>query len=195
MKLPGQAIFSPSSPRNRILVLALLTVITLGANLTGALAGISAVLSQFLYFPVILASYWYPRRGPLFSAGIAVIYGCMVFLYAPPDPSLGLVTLTRMVILVLVGCIVSLLSWNLSRSEQQLHDIIEFLPDATFAIDQEGRIIAWNRAIEAMTGGKKPRCWTGAIRNTRSRFTADAGLCLPDSLSGTGKGSGKNTRT
>ena len=38
------------------------------------------------------------------------------------------------------------------RSERQLYDIINFLPDATFAIDREGKVIAWNRAIEDMTG-------------------------------------------
>lgn len=38
------------------------------------------------------------------------------------------------------------------RSEQQLSDIINFLPDATFVIDKEGRVIAWNRAMEEMTG-------------------------------------------
>lgn len=31
-------------------------------------------------------------------------------------------------------------------------DIINFLPDATFAIDREGRVIAWNRTMEEMTG-------------------------------------------
>ena len=40
----------------------------------------------------------------------------------------------------------------LRESEQRLSDIIDFLPDATFAIDREGRVIAWNRAIEEMTG-------------------------------------------
>ena len=42
----------------------------------------------------------------------------------------------------------------LRESEQRLHDIIDFLPDATYAIDRERRVIAWNRAIEAMTGIK-----------------------------------------
>jgi len=41
------------------------------------------------------------------------------------------------------------------QSEQRLEDIIDFLPDATFAIDQEGKVIAWNRAIEEMTGVQK----------------------------------------
>jgi PAS domain S-box-containing protein len=33
-----------------------------------------------------------------------------------------------------------------------LHDIINFLPDATFVIDVDSRVITWNRAIEEMTG-------------------------------------------
>jgi PAS domain S-box-containing protein len=40
----------------------------------------------------------------------------------------------------------------LVESEQRLADIINFLPDATFAIGTNGVVIAWNRAIEEMTG-------------------------------------------
>jgi PAS domain S-box-containing protein len=42
----------------------------------------------------------------------------------------------------------------LKDSERRLADIIDFLPDATFVIDREGNVIAWNKAIEAMTGIK-----------------------------------------
>lgn len=38
---------------------------------------------------------------------------------------------------------------------QKLMDIIEFLPDATFVIDENKRVIAWNKAIEEMTGTLK----------------------------------------
>jgi len=38
---------------------------------------------------------------------------------------------------------------------QRLTDIIEFLPDATFVIDKDKRVIAWNQAMEEMTGVKK----------------------------------------
>jgi len=40
----------------------------------------------------------------------------------------------------------------LLKSRQQLTDIIDFLPDPTFVIDVSGKVIAWNRAIETMTG-------------------------------------------
>ena len=41
---------------------------------------------------------------------------------------------------------------GLRGSERRLADIINFLPDATFVIDTAGTIIAWNRALEEMTG-------------------------------------------
>jgi len=44
---------------------------------------------------------------------------------------------------------------ELHESRRRLEDIIEFLPDATLVIDEAGKVIAWNRAIEAMTGVRK----------------------------------------
>lgn len=41
---------------------------------------------------------------------------------------------------------------QLEDTRQKLADIIEFLPDATFVLDREGCVIAWNRAIEQMSG-------------------------------------------
>jgi PAS domain S-box-containing protein len=42
----------------------------------------------------------------------------------------------------------------LRESERRLADIINFLPDATMVIDKEGKVIAWNRALEVLTGVK-----------------------------------------
>ena len=40
----------------------------------------------------------------------------------------------------------------LKESKLELANIIDFLPDATLVINNAGEIIAWNKAIEAMTG-------------------------------------------
>jgi PAS domain S-box-containing protein len=45
---------------------------------------------------------------------------------------------------------------RLKESERFLSDVINFLPDATFVIDSDGKVIAWNRAIEEMTGVPAP---------------------------------------
>jgi len=44
---------------------------------------------------------------------------------------------------------------QLRAAHQQLSEIIEFLPDATLVIDKGRRVIAWNKAIEEMTGVRK----------------------------------------
>jgi PAS domain S-box-containing protein len=40
---------------------------------------------------------------------------------------------------------------EIKESRKRLADIINFLPDATFAIDRQGHVLVWNRAIEQMT--------------------------------------------
>ncbi len=44
---------------------------------------------------------------------------------------------------------------TLKESQQRMSDIIDFLPDPTFAVDPLGKVIAWNHAIEDMTGIRK----------------------------------------
>jgi len=41
---------------------------------------------------------------------------------------------------------------DLRNSKRELSDIINFLPDATFVINLKGIVVAWNRAMEEMTG-------------------------------------------
>ncbi len=41
---------------------------------------------------------------------------------------------------------------ELRANQKRLSDIIKFLPNATLAIDKDGRVIIWNEAIEQMTG-------------------------------------------
>ncbi len=44
---------------------------------------------------------------------------------------------------------------ELLSAHRKLLDIVEFLPDPTFVVEGEGRIIAWNLALEGMTGTPK----------------------------------------
>ena len=40
---------------------------------------------------------------------------------------------------------------QLENNMQVILEIIESLPDATLMIDREGKVIAWNRAIEKLS--------------------------------------------
>jgi PAS domain S-box-containing protein len=41
---------------------------------------------------------------------------------------------------------------SIKESERRMADIIQFLPDATFVVDNDGKIIAWNKAMVKLTG-------------------------------------------
>lgn len=150
-------LFDNSQPirRNRFWILAILTGAVTAVNLFALDQGISVVFSHFFYLPIILTGYWYPRKGVVFSACIAIVYATIALMVGPQESLLGITVTARCLIFVMVGAVVSYLSMNLHISEQQLHEIIEFLPDPTFAVDKDGRVIAWNRAIEDLTGSSK----------------------------------------
>ena len=38
------------------------------------------------------------------------------------------------------------------NSEQRLGQIIDFLPDSTWVVDSEGKVVTWNQAMENLTG-------------------------------------------
>ncbi len=46
---------------------------------------------------------------------------------------------------------------ELRAAHQNLQDIIDFLPDATYVVDQKGKVVAWNRAVEELTGIPKDK--------------------------------------
>jgi len=48
----------------------------------------------------------------------------------------------------------AIITQALARSERTMADIINHLPDATFAIDLTGNVITWNKVMEEMTGVK-----------------------------------------
>jgi PAS domain-containing protein/GNAT superfamily N-acetyltransferase len=141
--------------RNRFWILTGLTVIVTAVNYLALNQGISVVFSHFFYLPIILTGYWYPRRGVVFATCVALVYAAIALMAGPQESLLGITIMARCIIFIMIGAVVSYLSSSLRISEQQLHEIIEFLPDPTFAVDRDGRVIAWNRAIEDLTGVRK----------------------------------------
>lgn len=72
---------------------------------------------------------------------------------------------------------------SLEQNKKLLSSIINFLPDATFVIDKEKKVIIWNKAIEKMTGinaqniiGKKNYEYSIPFYGKRRPILADAVL-------------------
>src|SRR5664280_526267 len=80
---------------------------------------------------------------------------------------------------------------GLRKSRRELVDIIEFLPDATGVIDKEGKVIAWNRAMEVMTGVKKEDMIGKGNHEYALPFYGDRRKVLIDSCPSSKQGNGK----
>jgi diguanylate cyclase (GGDEF)-like protein/PAS domain S-box-containing protein len=72
------------------------------------------------------------------------------------------------------------LKFALEESQQRILNIFNFLPDPTFAISNDGRVIAWNKAIEDLTGikadkimGKDNYEYSFALLGERKPFLID----------------------
>ncbi|HEU19790.1 MAG TPA: PAS domain-containing protein [Deltaproteobacteria bacterium] len=60
---------------------------------------------------------------------------------------------------------------RLTRSDdKRFVDIVEFLPDATFVIDSDATVIAWNKAMEMLTGVPKVNIIGSRFPRLRDRF-------------------------
>ena len=120
--------------------------------------GFFIIVQNLYYIPIIIACIFYGWRGLFLSVFLAISY---LFLFASftSDPVLLQEAMIRVILFSLIAGVITALSLFREKTEQQLiesehrlFDIIDFLPDATFAVDENGVVIAWNHAIEEMTG-------------------------------------------
>ncbi|HVP24604.1 MAG TPA: PAS domain S-box protein [Methanomicrobiales archaeon] len=110
---------------------------TTGAALTATLVGLKegafAVYPHLYYFPIIIVSYLYPRRGTIFSVLLGGAYLFLTYAFAFLNPTLITPAVlaagtVHFYVFVTVGFIASSLSLRLNESEAKFRDITENSP-------------------------------------------------------------------
>ncbi|MFW6314801.1 MAG: PAS domain-containing sensor histidine kinase, partial [Desulfohalobiaceae bacterium] len=77
---------------------------------------------------------------------------------------------------------------HLKQTRRLLDEIIEFLPDATLVIDTQGKVLAWNRAIEELTGvGKEEMLGKGDYEYSRLLYGRPCPILVDIVLADSGK--------
>ncbi len=148
-------------PQKRWLPLALIALLTIAAlviSVISLVSGWQTIFQNLFYFPIILACIYYSKRGFVFSVLLACCYFALMVMFSN-DPGVLVGALVRVLIFILVAGVVTYLSMirvqavdAQRESETRLEKIIDFLPDPTFVIDKEGKVIAWNYAIASLLG-------------------------------------------
>ncbi len=70
----------------RFWVIASISASIIGITFLSTAAGYGAVVPQLFYFPILYATYFYPRQGPLVATGCAISYLGIALFFARPDP-------------------------------------------------------------------------------------------------------------
>ena len=138
----------------------LTTVIAVAINYYGLVEGISIVIPHIFYIPIILASYFYPRRGVLFAIGIAIVYTGMVALTDPAQMVIIESALARGALFILVGAVVAYLTAAIQRErqeaekkEERFRRLASNVPDIIFRVSASDRKFQYlNREISEISG-------------------------------------------
>jgi PAS domain S-box-containing protein len=107
------------------------------------------------YIPIILAAYFYPRRGILISGGFAVLFLEMVLVTSHESPDIVITSLGHAGIFIIIGFVASYLVINYS-AEQRIHErlveIVESSSDAIIGKTVGGIITDWNNGAQKLYG-------------------------------------------
>ncbi len=121
----------------QLITLSAITVVSFFANIAGLFLGLSVITPLLFYLPVILAAYWFPKKGVLFSVGVGILEVFLMYLYSyPPNlPEITYaVTTASFYVLVAIAIIISSLSGNLREREARYHGIFDHSETGIFLL-------------------------------------------------------------
>ncbi|MDD1661477.1 MAG: PAS domain S-box protein, partial [Methanomicrobiales archaeon] len=98
------------------------------ATLIGLRHGVFSVFPHLYYFPIIIVSYLYPRRGVIYSVLLGGLYLFLMYAFAFASPDALASATVHFYVFVTVGFIASSLSGKLLESEAKFRDITENSP-------------------------------------------------------------------
>jgi PAS domain S-box-containing protein len=117
-----------------IFILAVTTAFAFLLNYFGLIRGLSGVTPHLFYIPIVIAAYWFPRRGVLFSVAVGMAYLGMVYYMTYPDVDSITSATARFYVLVAIGVIVASLSGNLKEQEDRYHGLFDYSEAGVFLI-------------------------------------------------------------
>ena len=143
-----------------LVIIALLSVSAFLTYYFQVLLKISIIYTHFFYVPIILACLWWKRKGLIVPIFLAIL-----LIFFPIFLGLNFIRIDdcfRVFIFLSVGIIISILSEQISKSEQQLKESEEWflttcksIGDAVIATDKLGNVILVNLVAESLTGWKQ----------------------------------------
>ena len=155
------AVVEPSRMRVTVIpaFIAMLSSIIIFLNFIVLQASDSVIFDPLLYFPIIVAAYFYPKKGVFFSAGISFVYLLLVMVVPEQTTDILITACGHAGIFIIIGFVVSYLSIRFSREHaihKRLADIVESTSDAVIGKTTDGIITDWNMGADRLFGYSAP---------------------------------------
>jgi len=146
------------SPRTALALLIFTTIVVFLISIYSLTSGWLTIFQNGFYFPILIACVYYLRSGFVYSVLLTCVYFCLILLFTPDIPTIEGAFIRSGIFILFAGVITHLserrtrVMHDLVDAKKRSEEIIDFLPDPTFAINKNGNVIAWNRALEQLTG-------------------------------------------
>lgn len=107
------------NPHTQVLLVVTITAIAFLGYIAATLLGIPVIAPLLLYFPIILAAYWFPKKGVLFAVAVGILEVFFVYFSRMPSvPDITFaVTTASFYVLVAIAVVISSLSGGLKERE------------------------------------------------------------------------------
>lgn len=134
-------------------------IVAFAANISCLMIGITIVVSHLLYIPIILAAFFFPKRGIPVAIVIAAGYFMMVVVFRAGFTADLLSAGVRCMVFIFIAVVVSYLSEqvnlreiSLKKARDEWERTFNAVPDLIALISREHRIIRINRAMAQSLG-------------------------------------------
>lgn len=137
----------------RLIIISSLTFVCIVITTFSVSRNLGTIYAQLFYFPIIYATYFYPRKGLYLAGACAVLYETFAYAYLFPDTG-GLIYVTIQALLfVCIGTLVAFVREKLNTSEARNLSIVEKSPIGIILFDQTDYSIRLsNTRLENMLG-------------------------------------------
>ena len=120
----------------RGVIIAALTLVCIVITAFSVSRTLDTLYAQLFYFPIVYATYFYPRRGLYLAGACAVVYEIFAYFYIFPETT-GLILVTGQALLfICVAALVAFVSEKVNASEARSRSIVEKSQSGIILVDK-----------------------------------------------------------
>lgn len=144
----------------KIAVLAILTLFIAVLTVFSLANNVQIVFTHMYYVPILIAAYWFDRKGVLFAVLLSAFYLGAVYTFSSHDMQLVSAAVARVIVFIGISLVIAILSITIKRqqdeisqSEERFRGVWESIQAGIILVDAKTHaILAANPQAQRMTG-------------------------------------------